>query len=90
MPTRSANLTREFNPFVLARIEAGQLRNPGAPVCAALRTLEREERVREERLKIHPLKPDNLSNLRSLPIERLFNSSPGPTALLDYAIHQRA
>jgi hypothetical protein len=90
MPTRTANLTREFNPFVLARTEAGQLENPGGLVCAALRTLEREEHVDEERLKIHHLKPDNLSKLRSLPDERLFNSSPGPTARLDYSIYQRA
>jgi hypothetical protein len=90
MSTRTANLALEFNPFVLAYIEAGQLKNPGEVARAALRTLEREERVYEERLKIHHLKPDNLSSLRSLPIERLFNSSPGPAARLDHPIHQRA
>jgi hypothetical protein len=90
MPTRNANLNRELNPFILSRIEAGQLENPGRAVRARLRRLERQERVYVERPKNHPLKPDNLSPLRSLPMERLFNSAPGPNAVLEYAIHQRA
>jgi hypothetical protein len=90
MPTRSANLSRECNPCVLAPIEAGQLENPGKVMCFALRTLKRVERAYEQRVGNLHWKPDPLSHLRSLPTDRLSSSSPGPNAVLDHPIHQRA
>jgi hypothetical protein len=90
MPARSANLSREFNPFALARIETRQSENPDKAKCARLRLVKRVARLYSERLKnLHP-KPDNLSHRRSVSIEGSFHSSPDPTAVLDYPIPQRA
>ena len=52
MPTRNVNLTQELDSFVLARVESGRFENASEVVRAALRTLEREERVFEAKLKI--------------------------------------
>jgi hypothetical protein len=90
MPTRSANLSRECNPCVLAPIEAGQLENPGKVMCAQLRTLKRVERAYVERARNLYSKPDHPAPLRSLPTDRLSSSSPGPNAVLDHPIHERA
>ena len=51
MPTRNVNLTRELDSFVLARVESGRFENASEVVRAALRTLEREERVFEAKLE---------------------------------------
>ena len=51
MPTRNVNLTPELDRFVLARIESGRFENASEVVRAALRTLEREERVFEAKLE---------------------------------------
>jgi antitoxin ParD1/3/4 len=51
MPTRNVNLTQELDSFVLARVESGRFENASEVVRAALRTLEREERVYEARLE---------------------------------------
>jgi antitoxin ParD1/3/4 len=51
MPTRNVNLTQELDTFVLARVESGRFENASEVVRAALRTLEREERVYEARLE---------------------------------------
>jgi antitoxin ParD1/3/4 len=50
MPTRNVNLTQELDSFVLARVESGRFENASEVVRAALRTLEREERVFEAKL----------------------------------------
>ena len=50
MPTRNVNLTPELDRFVLARVESGKFDNASEVVRAALRTLEREERVFELKL----------------------------------------
>jgi antitoxin ParD1/3/4 len=50
MPTRNVNLTQELDSFVLARVESGRFENASEVVRAALRTLEREERVFETKL----------------------------------------
>ncbi|MFZ0304084.1 MAG: type II toxin-antitoxin system ParD family antitoxin [Terracidiphilus sp.] len=50
MPTRNVNLTPELDRFVLARVESGHFENASEVVRAALRTLEREERVYEAKL----------------------------------------
>ncbi len=50
MPTRNVNLTPELDSFVLARVESGRFENASEVVRAALRTLEREERVFEAKL----------------------------------------
>jgi len=44
------NLTPELDRFVLARVESGKFDNASEVVRAALRTLEREERVFELKL----------------------------------------
>jgi antitoxin ParD1/3/4 len=51
MPTRNVNLTPELDSFVLARVESGRFENASEVVRAALRTLEREERVYETKLE---------------------------------------
>jgi antitoxin ParD1/3/4 len=51
MPTRNVNLTEELDSFVLARVESGRFENASEVVRAALRTLEREERVFEAKLE---------------------------------------
>jgi antitoxin ParD1/3/4 len=51
MPTRNVNLTQELDSFVLARVESGRFENASEVVRAALRTLEREERVFETKLE---------------------------------------
>ena len=43
MPTRNVNLTDELDRFVLDKVESGRYENASEVVCAALRTLEREE-----------------------------------------------
>ena len=50
MPTRNVNLTPELDRFVLTRVESGRFDNASEVVRAALRTLEREERVFEAKL----------------------------------------
>jgi antitoxin ParD1/3/4 len=45
------NLTQELDSFVLARVESGRFENASEVVRAALRTLEREERVFEAKLE---------------------------------------
>ena len=51
MPTRNVNLTPELDSFVLARVESGRFENASEVVRAALRTLEREERLYETKLE---------------------------------------
>ncbi|MDR3775016.1 MAG: type II toxin-antitoxin system ParD family antitoxin [Terracidiphilus sp.] len=51
MPTRNVNLTQELDSFVLARVESGRFENASEVVRAALRTLEREERLFEAKLE---------------------------------------
>jgi antitoxin ParD1/3/4 len=51
MPTRNVNLTKELDRFVLARVKSGRFENASEVVRAALRTLEREERLYEAKLK---------------------------------------
>jgi antitoxin ParD1/3/4 len=51
MPTRNVNLTKELDSFVLARVETGRFENASEVVRAALRSLEREERVYEAKLE---------------------------------------
>jgi len=50
MPTRNVNLTKELDRFILAGVESGRFENASEVVRAALRTLEREERVYEAKL----------------------------------------
>jgi antitoxin ParD1/3/4 len=47
MPTRNVNLTPDLDDFVLTRVESGRYANPSEMVQAALRALDREERVNE-------------------------------------------
>ena len=51
MPTRNVNLTQELDRFVLARVETGRFENASEVVRAALRSMEREERLYEAKLK---------------------------------------
>ena len=51
MPTRNVNLTKELNHFVLTRVKSGRFENASEVVRTALRTLEREERLYEAKLK---------------------------------------
>lgn len=51
MPTRNVNLTPELDRFVLARVESGYFENASEVVRAALRTLEREERLYQAKLE---------------------------------------
>ena len=50
MPTRNVNLTPELDNFVLDRVESGRFENASEVVRAALRGMEREERVFETKL----------------------------------------
>lgn len=50
MPTRNVNLTPELDRFVLSRVESGRFENASEVVRAALRAMEREEQVYEEKL----------------------------------------
>ncbi|MGA2252626.1 type II toxin-antitoxin system ParD family antitoxin [Terracidiphilus sp.] len=50
MPTRNVNLTPELDRFVLSRVESGRYENASEVVRAALRTMEREEQVYEQKL----------------------------------------
>ncbi len=50
MPTRNVNLTKELDSYVAARIESGRFENASEVVRAALRTLERDERLYETKL----------------------------------------
>ena len=52
MPTRNVNLTPELDSFVMSRIDSGQFENASEVVRAALRTLEREERLYETKLEV--------------------------------------
>ncbi len=51
MPTRNVNLTQKLDSFVLSRVKSGRFENASDVVRAALRTLEREERLYEAKLK---------------------------------------
>ena len=51
MPTRNVNLTQELDRFVLAKVKSGRYENASEVVRAALRTLEREERHYEAKLR---------------------------------------
>jgi antitoxin ParD1/3/4 len=51
MPTRNVNLTTELNRFVAAKVKSGRYENASEVVRAGLRTLEREERQYEAKLK---------------------------------------
>jgi antitoxin ParD1/3/4 len=51
MPTRNVNLTNELENFVLDRVESGRFENASEVVRAALRTLEREEKLYEVKLE---------------------------------------
>ncbi len=51
MPTRNVNLTQELDSFVLARVESGRFENASEVVRAALRILERDERLYEAKLE---------------------------------------
>ncbi|MGD0832510.1 MAG: type II toxin-antitoxin system ParD family antitoxin [Terracidiphilus sp.] len=51
MPTRNVNLTQELDSFVLARVGNGRFENASEVVRAALRMLEREERLYEAKLE---------------------------------------
>ena len=50
MPTRNVNLTDELDRFVLTKVESGRYENASEVVRAALRSLEREERIYEAKL----------------------------------------
>jgi len=52
MPTRNVNLTPELDGFVLERVESGRFENASEVVRAALRSLEREERLYEVKLEV--------------------------------------
>jgi antitoxin ParD1/3/4 len=51
MPTRNVNLTQELDSFLLSRVQSGRYENASEVVRAALRTLEREERIYEAKLE---------------------------------------
>ena len=51
MPTRNVNLTDELDSFVLAKVASGRYENASEVVRDALRTLERNERTYETKLK---------------------------------------
>jgi antitoxin ParD1/3/4 len=50
MPTRNVNLTDELDRFVLKKVKSGRYENASEVVRAALRTLEREERLYQAKL----------------------------------------
>jgi antitoxin ParD1/3/4 len=51
MPTRNVNLTPELDRLVTKRIKSGRYENASEVVRAALRSLERDEREYEIKLK---------------------------------------
>lgn len=51
MPTRNINLTPELDRFVATKIKSGRYENASEVVRAGLRTLEREEKKRQEKEK---------------------------------------
>jgi antitoxin ParD1/3/4 len=50
MPTRNVNLSPELDHFVAARVKSGRFENASEVVRAALRSLERDERLFEAKL----------------------------------------
>lgn len=52
MPIHSVDLTPELESLVLAKVESGRYESPGDVICAALRTLDREERDYAARLAV--------------------------------------
>jgi antitoxin ParD1/3/4 len=50
MPTRNVNLTPELDEFVTERVREGLYANASEVMRAALRTLERDEREKAERM----------------------------------------
>jgi antitoxin ParD1/3/4 len=50
MPTRNVNLTPELDRFVLSRVESGRYENASEVVRAALRSMEREDQIYEQKL----------------------------------------
>ena len=51
MPTRNVNLTDELDRFVLAKVKSGQYENASEVVRAALRTLDREDKLCQAKLE---------------------------------------
>ena len=52
MPTRSVNLTKELDGFITAKVASGRYENASEVVRAALRSLERDERLYEAKLAV--------------------------------------
>jgi antitoxin ParD1/3/4 len=52
MPTRNVSLTHELDSFVASRVESGRFENASEVIRAALRTLERDERLYETKLEV--------------------------------------
>jgi antitoxin ParD1/3/4 len=50
MPTRNVNLTEDLDRFVLGKVESGRYENASEVVRAALRSLDRDERIYEAKL----------------------------------------
>ena len=50
MPTRNVNLTDELDGFVRTQVQSGRYENASEVVRAALRSLDREERIYEAKL----------------------------------------
>ena len=50
MPTRNVNLTDELDRFVLAKVESGEYENASEVVRAALRRLDREDKLYQAKL----------------------------------------
>jgi len=51
MPTRNVNLTPELDGFILARVASGRFENASEVVHAALRNMEREDRLYDAKLQ---------------------------------------
>jgi antitoxin ParD1/3/4 len=51
MPTRNVSLTDELDGFLQTRVDSGRYEDASEVVRAALRTLEREERVYEAKVE---------------------------------------
>ena len=49
MPTRNINLTPELDRFVTTKVKSGRYEDASEVVRAGLRTLEREEKKRQEK-----------------------------------------
>ena len=52
MPTHNVNLTDELDSFVRAKIESGRYGDVDEVVWAALRSMDREERVYDAKLAV--------------------------------------